>query len=213
MKRRIKNSSSVRDLARTRERILAAALGEFSARGMAGARTAAIARRARVNKRMLFYCFGSKRGLYAEVLRRKIADKAGAIASTPEDLGAALRYWAEIGSDDRDWVRMHEWEALGPAAGAMVARAERRRLFRSVGARLRRSQAAGSIAGGVDLDQLFLSVIALTAFPAAFPQFTRLITGMRHDEPRFRHARAKFLGWLGARMGPQRRARARPNSR
>ncbi|MGB6089852.1 MAG: TetR/AcrR family transcriptional regulator, partial [Candidatus Binataceae bacterium] len=84
---------------------------------MAGARTETIARRARVNKRMLFYCFGSKQGLYAEVLRRKIADKAEVIASTPEDLGAALKYWTQIGCGDVDWVRMHEWEALGPAAG------------------------------------------------------------------------------------------------
>ena len=103
-------SKNIRDLARTRERILKAALAEFSARGLAGARTETIARRARVNKRMLFYCFGSKRGLYAEVLRRKIADKAEAIASTPEDLGAALQYWSEIGRDDGAWIRMLEWE-------------------------------------------------------------------------------------------------------
>ncbi len=190
-----------------------AALGEFSARGLAGARTETIARRARVNKRMLFYCFGSKRGLYAEVLRRKIADKAEAIASTPEDLGAALNYWAEVGAGDRDFIRMHEWEALGPASGPMVARAERRRLFRSVHARLRRSQTRGAVASGVNLEQLFLSVIALSAFPAAFPQFTRLITGMGPDDPRFRRERAKFLSWLGARMGEQRRGRARPVSR
>lgn len=199
---------SIRDLGRTRERILKAALAEFSARGLAGARTETIARRARVNKRMLFYCFGSKRGLYAEVLRRKIADKAEAIASTPEDLGAALQYWSEIGRDDRDWIRMHEWETLGPAAGPMVARTERRRLFRSVHARLRRSQLAGEVARGINLDQLFLSVIALTAFPAAFPQMTRLVTGMSPDDPRFRRARTKFLGWLGARMAaPARESR------
>lgn len=202
-------SRNVRDLARTRERILKAALAEFSARGLAGARTETIARRARVNKRMLFYCFGSKRGLYAEVLRRKIADKYEAIASTPEELGAALQYWTEIGCEDRDWIRMHEWEALGPAAGPVVARDERRRLFRSVHARLRRSQIAGAVAGGVNLDQLFLSVIALTAFPAAFPQMTRLVTGMSPDDPRFRRARAKFLGWLGTRMGEPRRGSRR----
>ncbi|MGH7779503.1 MAG: TetR/AcrR family transcriptional regulator [Candidatus Binataceae bacterium] len=205
---------ALRDLARTRERILKAALAEFSARGLAGARTEAIARRARVNKRMLFYCFGSKRGLYAEVLRRKIAEKADAIVQTPEDLGAALQYWSEIGSDDRDWIRMLEWEALGPASGPMVARAERRRLFGIVHARLRRSQSAGEVASGINLDQLFLSVIALTAFPDAFPQFTRLVTGMVPEDPRFRRARTKFLGWLGRRMAapagkrqPSRRAR------
>ncbi|MHB8383446.1 MAG: TetR/AcrR family transcriptional regulator [Candidatus Binataceae bacterium] len=208
-KRTIGIGGNVRDLARTRERILKAALAEFSARGLAGARTETIARRARVNKRMLFYCYGSKRGLYAEVLRRKIADKANAIASTPEDLGAALQYWTEIGADDRDWIRMHEWEALGPVAGPMVARDERRRLFRSVHSRLRRAQKAGEVARGVNLEQVFLSIIALTAFPAAFPQMTRLVTGMSPDDPRFRRARKKFLGWLGAQMARRGPAPAR----
>ena len=41
-----------RDLNRTRERIMAAALKEFAASGFAGARTDAIACRARVNERM-----------------------------------------------------------------------------------------------------------------------------------------------------------------
>ena len=49
---------------KTRERILAAARVEFAAKGMAGARTAAIARGAGVRKGMLYYCFRSKEGLY-----------------------------------------------------------------------------------------------------------------------------------------------------
>jgi hypothetical protein len=60
---------------------------------------------------------------------------------------------------------------------------------------------------------LFLSVIALTAFPAAFPQMTRLVTGMSPDDPRFRRARTKFLGWLGAQMASPRRASTRSSRR
>ncbi len=51
--------------AATRSRILAAAIHEFSARGMAGARTKAIARAAGVNNALLFYYFKNKQGLYA----------------------------------------------------------------------------------------------------------------------------------------------------
>lgn len=51
------------------ERILAAAAAEFAARGYAGARVDRIARRARVNKAMLYYHFDSKQGLYRELLR------------------------------------------------------------------------------------------------------------------------------------------------
>lgn len=55
------------------DRILAAAAAEFSARGFAGARVDRIARRARVNKAMLYYHFGSKQGLYRALLRQTFA--------------------------------------------------------------------------------------------------------------------------------------------
>ena len=52
------------------DRILAAAALEFAERGYAGARVDRIARRARVNKAMLYYHFHSKQGLYRALLRQ-----------------------------------------------------------------------------------------------------------------------------------------------
>ena len=57
-----------RDPERTRAAILAAATQEFTAKGLTGARVDAIARRARVNKRMIYHYFGDKNGLYLAVL-------------------------------------------------------------------------------------------------------------------------------------------------
>src|SRR5437868_5487623 len=51
------------------DRILAAAAPEFAERGYGGARVDRIARRARVNKAMLYYHFHSKQGLYRALLR------------------------------------------------------------------------------------------------------------------------------------------------
>src|SRR5271155_5688802 len=53
---------------RTRKAILRAAIREFSAHGLAGARTDAIAEAAKVNKALLYYYFKSKRGLYAAAI-------------------------------------------------------------------------------------------------------------------------------------------------
>jgi len=55
-------TGEVRDLSRSRERILNAALQEFAAWGFSGARTRAIGRRAAINEQMIFHCFGSKEG-------------------------------------------------------------------------------------------------------------------------------------------------------
>lgn len=53
----------------TRKRILAAACDEFGAHGFAGTTVDRIARRARVNKAMIYYHFPHKRALYTCIIR------------------------------------------------------------------------------------------------------------------------------------------------
>lgn len=53
----------------SKSRIIAAAREEFATHGYGGARTQRIALLAGVNKQLLFYYFGSKRGLYEAVLK------------------------------------------------------------------------------------------------------------------------------------------------
>jgi TetR/AcrR family transcriptional regulator len=79
------------------DRILTAAAGEFAARGFAGARVDRIARRARVNKAMLYYHFHSKHGLYRAMLRQtftrageQLAAIAGADAPPADKLDRAI---------------------------------------------------------------------------------------------------------------------------
>ena len=67
------------------DRILSVAALEFAERGFAGARVDRIARRARINKAMLYYHFKSKASLYRTLLRRTFslaADRLRAIAAS-----------------------------------------------------------------------------------------------------------------------------------
>lgn len=57
----------------TRENILQVATEEFADAGFSGARVDAIAEKMRTSKRMLYYYFGSKEGLYLAVLERAYA--------------------------------------------------------------------------------------------------------------------------------------------
>lgn len=57
-----------RDPETTRRDILLVAVEEFAAKGLAGARIDEIAARTRTSKRMIYYYFGSKDGLYIAVL-------------------------------------------------------------------------------------------------------------------------------------------------
>jgi AcrR family transcriptional regulator len=71
-----------RDPEGTRRRILLAAVDEFAAGGLFGARVDQIARRAETNERMLYYYFGSKEQLFTAVLEHAF----GALVDTERSL-------------------------------------------------------------------------------------------------------------------------------
>jgi TetR/AcrR family transcriptional regulator len=183
----------VRDPKRTRERILAAALKEFAAKGLAGARVARIARRARINKRMLYHYFGDKEDLYREILGRKLRERVAWMATAPDDPGEGLTFWLAIACRDRDWVRFLEWEALSAGDSPVIRERERRRAVEQAIGRLQMQQTAGLVAPDLDPRQLLLSMSALTTFPVAFPQITRLITGRAPGDRAFQRNWGMFL--------------------
>jgi len=71
-------------------RIVAAAREEFARRGFAGARVDQIARRAGVNKQLLFYYYRSKRGLFQAVLAQTAGDLEVAFARLSNPAGGPL---------------------------------------------------------------------------------------------------------------------------
>jgi AcrR family transcriptional regulator len=211
-------SAHARDPQGTRDRILAAALAEFSAHGFAGARVARIARRARVNKRMLYHYFGNKEDLFREIFDRKLRERAGWITEAPADLGASLRYWFAMACEDSvwirafcedsDWIRLTQWEALGLGEGPVIQEAERQEsLARALGD-LRDRQRRGLLPD-LDAGHLLLAILGLIAYPLAFPQVTRMVTGRSSSDPIFHKERAEFLQRLSDALSPKRPAGGR----
>jgi AcrR family transcriptional regulator len=68
---------------RAADRILQAALAEFSAHGPVGARTREIAERAGVNRQLIHYYFRDKAGLYEAVLARAAEEVASQLVRLP----------------------------------------------------------------------------------------------------------------------------------
>ena len=187
---------------RTRERILSAALQEFAANGFAGARVDAIARRAAINKRMLYHYFGNKEHLFREVLRRKIAERQTSAEGLSGDPAEGLPFWFKLSCKDADWVRLLEWEALQEADNPLIDGAVRRALaIRSLG-RIRQQQASGHLSGAFEPRHLLLAMRSLTMFPLAFPQLTRLITGRPVSDPHFQKKYVEFLKRFAAAFQP-----------
>jgi TetR/AcrR family transcriptional regulator len=186
-------TAGTRNPERTRERILFAALKEFAAHGFAGARVDAIARRADINKRMLYHYFGDKEDLFKAVLRRKIAERnAWAEASSGEPT-ETLPFWFEAACKDPDWVRMLEWEALQGTEKKLIDARQRRASVARGLERIRQRQARGQISSEFDPRHVMLAMRSLTMFPAAFPQLTELIMGRPVSDVKFQRSRAEFL--------------------
>lgn len=107
-----------RDAAATRARILVAAVAEFSAFGLAGARVDRIAAAAAANKRSIYVHFGSKEGLFDAALHEVISALTAAVPLTAGDLpGYAGRLFDQV-LRDRAALRLTMWRQLErPSAG------------------------------------------------------------------------------------------------
>jgi TetR/AcrR family transcriptional regulator len=191
-----------RNSRRSRERILGAALQEFADKGFAGARVDAIARRARLNKRMLYHYFGDKEGLFRAVLRRKIRERQALAETAPDDPAESLQLWFDLACKDTNWIRLLEWEALQSADKKVIHEQERRAAFARAVERVRHRQAGGHLSSRLDPRHLLLAMIGLTVYPFAFPQLTRLITGRRASDPVFQQERREFLRRFAAALSP-----------
>ena len=197
-----KAPTSPRNPERTRARILSAALKEFAAKGFAGARVDAIARRASINKRMLYHYFGDKEELFKAVLRRKISERqawAETLSGEPEE---TLPFWFEAACKDSDWVRLFQWEALEGDSQRVIDEKERLESTARGLQRIQQRQARGQISAELDPRHVMLTMRSLTMFPVAFPQLTRLITGKSVFDPKFQKERMEFLKKIAAALRP-----------
>ncbi|MEU4330373.1 TetR/AcrR family transcriptional regulator [Nonomuraea dietziae] len=158
--------------ARTRERILDAALDEFSAKGYSGARTAAIAKRAGVNVQLISYYFGGKEGLLEELLTSWQKRRSKLVpASKAEPFLESFRMVLNATLRDPRRARLVVWQALGDYPGDTEALA---REWRTVAAaaveQTRARQAAGEISDGHPPEFVTLLSFLLAFAPVALPQ-------------------------------------------
>jgi AcrR family transcriptional regulator len=195
-------NAAPRNPERTRERILSAALKEFAAKGFAGARVDVIARRAAINKRMLYHYFGDKEKLFRAVLRHKIAERRAWAANLSSDPAERLPFWFKTGCEDADWIRLLEWEALQSGGQRVIDEDARRAQSADWLKRLRGRQARGELSDEFDARHLALAMQSLTMYPLAFPQLTRFIMGRTIDDPKFQRAHASFLEKFAAAFRP-----------
>jgi AcrR family transcriptional regulator len=154
--------------------ILAVATTEFAANGFSGARVDEIAARTATSKRMIYYYFGSKKGLYLAVLEgayRGIRDIEGGLnlgTLEPElAMQALVGYTFDYQNSHADFVRLVMIENIHGAEnlrGSTVIQGLNVRIIDSLQDIIARGQKAGKFRRGLDPIDLHMTMSALSFF-------------------------------------------------
>jgi len=205
----------------SRAAILQAAVGEFAQAGIAGARTDAIARAAKVNKALLYYYFKDKEGLYGAVLDQVFG---GLIACVGEvlsrDLPPREKIIAYAGAHF-DYVASHplyprivQGEMMGAGRGRAnhlerIVKKYFRPLIGRVAEVLKTGQTAGEFRP-VDPLHFVPSMIAVIVFYFTSAPVMRLMTGKDPMSPeRVAARRAAVLDFISAALFKRPRGNSR----
>jgi TetR/AcrR family transcriptional regulator len=188
-----------RDAARTRQRILDAALAEFAAKGFAGARVREIAQRAGVNAQLISYYFGGKEGLYNELMANWHQLEAGAYAENMSFADVTATFVQAFAARP-ELLRMFAWEGLARQSAPGSYYTEPGTEEAPEVADLRRRQAAGEIAS--DLDPRFLLVFFMGAAMATvtIPDQIERLCQVSADSPEYAELAAAQIRLLIAHL-------------
>lgn len=150
-----------RSAADTKRKLLVAAAEEFSAHGVAGARTGRIARAAQVNEALLFRYFGNKEALFETVYNALVVEAVDEVPLDAHQLpgyaAALFDYYRQHGQV----LRLSVWAALerpqAAAATAVVTAATAKKV-----SSIEAAQQAGVIATRLQASELLSLVIQLS---------------------------------------------------
>lgn len=193
-----------------RQRILDAAAAEFSRKGFSATRIDAIAKRADANKQLIYYYFGSKSGLYEAVLDKLVETYRPLWkrleSATVEELVASH---ADHSVRSELWRRLLAWEGIEYWDGDRAIHLEevRTQAYKAQTDVIARSQASGRFPQEVPPQYASLFVFYASLGPTAFPQITKMVTGLDPADPELHSEITRVLQGLiqgfAARQAPE----------
>lgn len=192
----------------SRDRILDAASEEFAAAGFAGARIDRIARRTKLNVRMIYYHFGSKRGLYRAVLQHIYEQMSGILEalppSAPNRTIEAFGLYVDLLTEQPRFADVLVRELLDGAKHLKALWKERPELFRQIHYHARELIEHGIAAGELkplDPAMTVLSITSIICFLTAARHSHALFLDPRRSQPVSwkQHLQALLLDGIRAR--------------
>ena len=206
-----------RDADRTQQEILAAATAEFAAHGFGGARIEAIAERAGVNKKLIYYYFEGKDELFLAVLEQTYADiRAAERELHLESLAPLAAIESLVVFTWRHYLAHPEFLALlnseNMHGAGHLKRSSRIRqmnspLIEDLAKVLARGARSGELRAGVDAMQLYISIAGLAYFYLSNNHTLAAIFGRELMTPAAQAARLEHMcgvigGYVAAPVAP-----------
>jgi AcrR family transcriptional regulator len=162
------------DPERTRQNILEVARAEFAEHGLSGARVDAIAARTATTKRMIYYYFGSKEGLYLAVLEAAYAGirsvEATLVLDTlppVEAITKVVELTFDYQESHPDFIRLVSIENIHQGkylARSPAIRSRNATIIETLGGVLKRGAADGVFRADLDPVDLHMMISALCFF-------------------------------------------------
>jgi AcrR family transcriptional regulator len=200
-----------RDADRSQQSILNAARVEFAEHGLGGARVDRIAERAGLNKRLIYYYFENKDGLFLAVLEdtyMSIREAEKQLHLTDLAPAEAIRRLTEFTWDyyiaHPEFLTLLNSENLHRAQhleGSARIREMNSPLIQTLGEILERGRIEGVFRGGVDPMQLYISIAGLAYFYLSNNHtlsaiFGRNLMSARARSERLSHITEVILGYV-----------------
>ncbi|MEZ0091829.1 TetR/AcrR family transcriptional regulator [Streptacidiphilus sp. EB129] len=164
----------------TKTRILDAALTEFAAHGLAGARVERIAAASGFNKNLIYVYFENKESLFNTVIQRNSEQIAERLPFTPDDLpGYAARAF-DYAMAHPEAMRLVGWFGLENRADEPKARTA---YMAEQSQRIAQGQTDGKISGAFTPGFLMTTVLALASAWSASSPWGPSMAPQELDEP------------------------------
>jgi AcrR family transcriptional regulator len=170
------------DRAQTTQRIFDAAVTEFAAQGVAGARVDRIGENANSNKALIYSYFGNKEELFAAVLEKRLTDLAEAVELHPDRVGQYIGDLFDFMVDNPDVLQLVQHETIHFAAADVPHRANREAHYADKVQAVREAQNVGSIDPALDARFVVMSLISLVSWFVAAPQIAEMVLAEKVDD-------------------------------
>ena len=179
-------------------------IGRVSTKGFSGARVDTIARKAKVNKQLIYYYFDSKVGLYEAVLGELMtrSDERMWAGDPHPSVSVAVKAHIDrlLDQGGAEWLRFWLWEALQTTShGRDIDRA---RVWTRWVTAFEHAQKSGEINKAFDPKMLALALNSIIATPYMTPLITKLITGMDPNSDAFKKKQASLVQNLVKALAP-----------